>query len=135
LALTLALALVGKALRFVFGAIAVVIGGALVALTAPIAFEQPVSSIARVVTEHTGIAGVESVSSIVSGIEPTGWPAIALVAAAVALGGVLALGTGPAWRKGTSRYDAPASRRGGGDGPLDAVDSWDDLSRGADPTD
>ena len=136
LALTLALALVGKALRFVFAAIAIVIGGALVALTAPIAFEQPVSSIARVVTEHTGIAGVESVSSIVSGIEPTAWPAITLVAAAVvALGGVLALVTGPAWRKGTSRYDAPASRRGGGDGPLDAVDSWDDLSRGADPTD
>lgn len=136
LALTLALALVGKIMRIVFAAAAVVIGGALTALILPIAAERPVSAVARVVTDHTGIAGVESVASIVSGIEATAWPIVALVCAnVVALGGVLALVTGPSWRKGTSRYDAPTASRASKDGPLDAVDSWDDLTRGGDPTD
>jgi uncharacterized membrane protein (TIGR02234 family) len=136
LALTLALALVGKVVRFVFAALAIVIGGALTALVVPIVQDPPVSAVARVVTEHTGIAGVESVSAIVSGIEATGWPVVTLVAAiVVALGGALALVTGRSWRKGTSRYDAPKSSPAGGDGPLDAVDSWDRLTRGGDPTD
>lgn len=136
LALTLALALVGKALRFVFSALAVVIGGALTALITPIVADPPVSAIARVVTEHTGIAGVESVGEITSAIDATAWPIVALIASlVVAVGGALALVTGPAWRKGTSRYDAPSTSASAGDGPLDAVDSWDRLTRGGDPTD
>ena len=136
LALTLALALVGRILRFVFAALAIIIGGAMTALIAPVAADAPTSAVARVVTDHTGIAGEESVAAIVSGIDATAWPAIALASAiVVALGGVLALVTGPSWRRGTSRYDAPGSSRGSKDGPLDAVDSWDDLTRGGDPTD
>ena len=136
LALTLALALVGKVLRLVFAALAVVIGGALTSMITPLVMDPPVSAVARVVTDHTGIAGVESVAEITSGIDSTAWPIVALVAAVVlALGGALALVTGPAWRKGTSRYDAPSASSAAGDGPLDAVDSWDRLSRGGDPTD
>lgn len=136
LALTLALALVGRMLRYVFAALAVVIGGALVALATPMTVDPPVSAVARVVTQHTGIAGVESVAGIVSGIEANAWPIVAVIAAFVlAIGGALALVTGPAWSKGTSRYDTRKSSRHAGDGPLDAVDSWDELSRGDDPTD
>ena len=135
LALTLALALVGKVLRFVFAGLAVVIGVALAVLIAPIAYEQPVSAVARVVTDHTGVAGVASVSGLVSGISATAWPIISLVAAIVlAFGGLLALVTAAFWRRGTSRYDAPKTSSHAGDGPLDAVESWDELTRGDDPT-
>lgn len=135
LALALALALVGRALRYVFGALALAIGAGLAIIVAPVVFATPVSSVEKVVTEHTGIAGRESIAQIVSGLAPSAWPAVALAAAIViALGGVLVIVTGASWRRGTSRYDKPSTRHAAADGPLDAVDSWDELTRGDDPT-
>ena len=135
LALTLALALVGKVTRFIFAALAVVIGVALCAISIPVATSSPVSAVARAVTDHTGIAGIEGVSSVVSHISFTVWPLVTIIAAVVlTLGGLLALVTGAAWRKGTSRYDAQRAAAHSSDGPLDAVHSWDDLTRGDDPS-
>ncbi|HEY9306940.1 MAG TPA: Trp biosynthesis-associated membrane protein [Microbacterium sp.] len=151
LALGAALSIVGLALRYVFGALAVLIGGVLTWLTARIVLEHPVSAVASVVTESTGIAGESSVATLVASIDATLWPAVTLVVWVVLIaGGGFVLATAHGWSRTGRRYrtdDAaqPAlragSRRPGGDGPRPhdaagsrAIDDWDDLSRGEDPT-
>ncbi|MDQ7877845.1 Trp biosynthesis-associated membrane protein [Microbacterium sp. QXD-8] len=151
LALGAALSIVGLALRFVFGALAVLIGGVLAWLTARIVLEHPISAVASVVTESTGIAGESSVATLVASIDATLWPAVTLAVwvVLIAAGGFV-LATAHGWSRTGRRYrtDDPAqpalragSRRSGGDGsrPHDAagsqaIDDWDDLSRGEDPT-
>ena len=151
LALGAALSIVGLALRYVFGALAVLIGGVLAWLTARVVFEHPVSAVASVVTESTGIAGESSVAKLVASIDATAWPAVTLVVWAVLIvAGVFVLATAHAWSKtgrryrtdDTARTAAPTGpTRKGSDGarPHDAagsraIDDWDDLSRGEDPT-
>lgn len=137
LALSLALALAGRIVRMVLAVIAVALGIGLVWISAGVMFGAPVSAVESVVTEHTGIAGAEGVASVVSEIAITAWPAIALACGVlVTVGGAFALVTGLAWRRGGHRYDAAGSgHHTRPSEPLDAVDSWDDLSRGTDPTD
>nr|WP_205827482.1 Trp biosynthesis-associated membrane protein [Microbacterium excoecariae] len=134
LALSLALALSGPALRYVLAALGVVIGAALVAVTAPVAWSAPTSVVQTAVTDHTGISGEAAVAGLVSGIAVTPWAWLgAVFGALVALGGLLALVTARSWRRGGRRFDTGAGARPA-TGPLDAVDTWDDLSRGDDPT-
>jgi hypothetical protein len=151
LALGAALSIAGRTLRYVFGALAVVTGGVLAWLTARVVFEHPVSAVAAVVTESTGIAGESSVAKLVASIDATAWPALTLVVwlVLIAAGGFV-LATAHSWSRTGRRYrtddDAPpvaraTSRPAGGDGPRPhdaagsrAVDDWDDLSRGQDPT-
>nr|WP_165137600.1 Trp biosynthesis-associated membrane protein [Microbacterium amylolyticum] len=136
LALALALTLVGKVLRYVLGVLAVILGGGLGALSFQMALVTPVAALQPVVTDHTGIMGDESVAALVDAVSVTAWPWFTvLFSVLIAAGGVLALVTGSQWRQGGRRYDAAASREGAEDGrALDAVNSWDDLSRGDDPT-
>lgn len=136
LALSLALALTGTVTRLLFAGVAVILGVAIAWLAAPVAVFAPLSAVESVVTEHTGIAGSESVADIISPVDTTAWPAVAAVAGVlVVLAGVAGLATGARWRRGSARYESsPAVGRRGGTGPLDAVDSWDDLTRGDDPT-
>lgn len=145
LALGGALSIVGVVLRYVFGALTVVIAVLLGALTAGTAFATPISAVSASVTEATGITGTRAVGDLVASITPTPWPFITLVAWVVlAAGGILILVTARRWGSADRRYraegDAPA-RTAGADGarPADAardtaIDSWDDLSRGEDPT-
>jgi len=151
LALGVALSIVGLVLRYVFGALAVLIGGVLVWLTARVVLEHPVSAVASVVTESTGIAGESSVAKLVASIDATPWPAVTLVvwAVLVAAGGFV-LATAHSWSRTGRRYrtegpakNPPGADAGGrtGDGPRPhdaagsrAIDDWDDLSRGEDPT-
>jgi uncharacterized membrane protein (TIGR02234 family) len=135
LALGLVLTLVGRVLRYVLGALAVALGLGVAAMTAPIVLETPIGAVARAVTERTGITG-ETVSALVEGTSTTAWPVVTLLAAALMLAaGVVVLLTGHRWTRGGRRYatapDAPRDHSA----PLDAVDSWDHLSRGDDPTD
>ncbi len=137
LALALALSIVGVVLRHVFGLLAVVIGVALTYAAWRIAAEQPVDAVAAVVTESTGLAGVGTVSQLVSTISATPWPAVTVVASLViAAGGVFTLVTARRWQTSGRRYrtDGAVSARTSGSRPHDAIDSWDDLSRGDDPT-
>lgn len=133
LALGLVLALAGRVLRYVLGALAIMLGITLAVTIAPVAFGAPVSAVASTVTEHTGLAGEEAVGELVRSIAATPWPPISLVAAfLVALGGATAVATAAHWKRSGRRYEtAPAAPS---DGPLDAIDSWDDLSHGQDPT-
>jgi hypothetical protein len=142
LALGAALSIVGLVLRFVFGALSVLIGVVLAWLTARIAFEHPVSAVASVVTEATGIAGESSVAELLASITATAWPIVTLGAWVVLVAaGVFTLVTARGWASSGRRYrtDDPARPAADGSRPHDAagsraIDDWDGLSRGEDPT-
>ncbi|MFE1645027.1 Trp biosynthesis-associated membrane protein [Microbacterium sp. P01] len=136
LALGAALSIVGTVMRFVFGALTVAIALLLGWLTTVVAFTLPTAAVAATVTEATGISGQDAVAGLVVSTSSTPWPAITLVLwLLLAAAGVFTLVTAHRWRGTGRRYrtdvenaDAAASR------PRDAIDSWDDLSRGDDPT-
>ena len=141
LALGAALSIVGLILRLMFGVVTLLLAGLLVFLCGQVAFAPPLSAIASTVTAATGITGEAAVADLVAEVTATPWPAVTVVASVVLLAaGVFVLGTGARWPGSGRRYradaaqsaetraDAPASR------PHDAIDSWDDLSRGSDPT-
>ena len=143
LALGGALSIVGLVLRYAFGVLTVAIG---VASSRFLTWTDrvrptPISAVASTVTDTTGITGSEAVDALVAEVRPTAWPALTFVARLLLLAaGVFILVTARSWTRTGRRYesdaatpveagaDAPASR------PYDAIDSWDDLSRGADPT-
>jgi uncharacterized membrane protein (TIGR02234 family) len=137
LALGAALSIVGRVLRLVFGALTVLIAVVLGTLVAPLLFGVPASAVAPSITEVTGIAGDAAVGDLIASMSTTVWPFVAALAVAVlAATGVFVTVTGARWPTGGRKYEAAARRaaRRTSDGPLDAVDSWDDLSRGDDPT-
>lgn len=138
MALGAALSIVGLALRYVFGALSVLIGGVLAWQTARVAFELPISAVASVVTEATGITGESSVAELVASISATAWPVVTLVAGAVLVAaGAFTLATARSWAGTGRRYrtdDAARTSAAAGSRPHDAIDDWDDLSRGEDPT-
>jgi len=148
LALGAALSIVGLVLRYLFGSLAVLIAGTLAWLTARVAFEHPVSAVASVVTEATGIAGSTSVAQLIATITASAWPVVTLVVWAVLIvAGVFVLVTARGWAGTGRRYrtsdsaaaDAARSAAPAGPRPHDAagshaIDDWDDLSRGEDPT-
>lgn len=149
LALGLALTVVGRVLRYVFGVIATAIGVVLLIGSARIAIERPLDAVASVVTKATGLSGADAIADLVDSVTATAWPvAVALAGLVIALGGLWTLATAHHWRSGGRRFErdgahastsAPAgaaSRRG--EAPVAsrdrAIDSWDDLSHGDDPT-
>ncbi|KRB37881.1 Trp biosynthesis-associated membrane protein [Microbacterium sp. Root180] len=138
LALGGALSIAGLVLRYVFGALTVLIAATLAWLTAAIVFAQPVAAVASTVTEATGITGEAAVAELVAAITATAWPAVTLVATIVLLAaGVFTLVTARRWKGSGRRYrteDGPTTTAASGSRPHDAIDSWDDLSRGEDPT-
>ncbi|MFH8249805.1 Trp biosynthesis-associated membrane protein [Microbacterium sp. B2969] len=139
LALGGALSIVGLVLRYVFGALTVIIAVVLGFLTAQVAFAPPIAAVTATVTTATGITGAEAVAALVLRIETTAWPYAALAGWVVLLAaGLFTLATGRRWRGSSRRYqkDAATAATGGSAAsrPHDAIDSWDDLSRGDDPT-
>ncbi len=137
LALGLALTVVGRVLRYAFGVVAILIGGTLLSGAARIGLEHPVDAIAAVVTKATGLSGNTVIAGLVGEISGTPWPFIAAVAGVViAAGGILTLATAHRWRSGGRRYRREVAHEqiASGSRPHDAIDSWDDLSHGDDPT-
>ncbi|MCJ1674324.1 Trp biosynthesis-associated membrane protein [Rathayibacter sp. VKM Ac-2929] len=144
LALAAALAIAGPAFRIVLGLLQIVLGGSVV-LAASTALADPVRAGSSLVTDATAIAGRESVAALVASSSVTAWPVVALVAGVLtAVIGVLVLVTVRRWpgakKKRASRFE-PADGYGHGattvqtdDGDIDPVVSWDELSRGDDPT-
>ncbi|MGN8025790.1 Trp biosynthesis-associated membrane protein [Microbacterium sp. 22242] len=132
LALAAALALVGPVMRRVFAAIGLAVGVLMTVLTARILLQHPLDAVASSLTKATGLAGDSAVAGVVRTISATPWPWLALAGwILLLLGGALALITAGRWKSGGRRYrtsSAPA------EGPVDAVESWDELSRGIDPT-
>jgi len=133
LALSLVLTLVGRVLRYVLGAVATAAGVGIFAAVLPVVTGPPVSSYAATVTESTGLAGEEAISALVSAVTATGWPLTTLIASVViVLGGAFVLVTAHAWQRGGRRFDATHAKPSSG--PVDPIDSWDELSHGEDPT-
>lgn len=132
LAVSAALALVGLVLRRVFAVLAVAVGAVMLVLTARVLLGHPLDAVAPALTKATGLAGDAALNGVVQTIVATAWPWGALLAwVLLVVGGVLALITARRWRSGGGRYRATTRTS---QGPVDAVASWDDLSRGADPT-
>lgn len=135
LAVGAALALVGRVLRYLFSGLALFAGGLLAWWTAEIQFATPISAVAPTVTESTGLAGSSTVADMISAIEPSAWPTLALIGWTLQiLSAVFALATAHRWRSGGRRFRTDAAAHSEHEGPVDAIDSWDDLSRGSDPT-
>ena len=134
LALGGALSIVGRVLRYVFGAVGLVIAVTLGIASARIAFGAPLDAVAGTVATATGIQGADALADLVASVTPTAWPAVTLVVQIVlAAASVFALVTAHAWQSGSERrYQTGAG--GAPSRPHDAIDSWDDLSRGDDPT-
>ncbi|MET0812369.1 MAG: Trp biosynthesis-associated membrane protein [Microbacterium sp.] len=136
LALGAALSIAGRVLRYLFGALSVAIAVILGSLTWPVAFDPSATHAASTVTEATGISGAAAVSALVGSISSSPWTVVALGAWIVLLAaGVFTLATAHRWTGSGRKYRtdaavaAPAASR-----PHDAIDDWDDLSRGEDPT-
>lgn len=144
LALAAALAIAGPAFRVVLGLLQMILGGSVV-LASATALADPVRAGSSLVTEATAIAGRESVAALVASSSSTAWPVAALVCGALtAVLGLVVLLTVRRWpdarRRRASRFE-PVEGHGHGassvlteDGRIDPVVSWDELSRGDDPT-
>lgn len=135
LALGLALSIAGRAVRLVFGVLATATALFLGWTTLQLLASEPLGAVGPTVTETTGLAGSAAITDVVAGIEVSAWPYATLVGWVVLLvAAVVVLLTWRGWKSGGRRYrtDAPHETRAAG--PVDAIDSWDDLSRGTDPT-
>lgn len=136
LALGAALSIVGPVLRYILGVIALAIGSVVGFTAAQVLLTLPVSATATTVTEATGISGTDAVADLVASMTLTPWPAVTLVAMLLlAAAAVFTLVTARKWQGGAGRkYRTAADASEGTSRPHDAIDSWDDLSRGDDPT-
>ncbi|MFE6733584.1 Trp biosynthesis-associated membrane protein [Microbacterium sp. NPDC057650] len=135
LALGAALSIVGRVLRYVFAALAAGAAVVLIIATIPLVAAPPLTVVSGVVAEKTGLAGDAALHDIVAAITPTAWPVIALCCwFLMLLTAVFTAVTARGWKSGGRRYRTDDAHHDAHQGPLDAVDSWDDLSRGTDPT-
>lgn len=144
LALVGALAIAGPAIRLVLGVLEVVLGGC-VLLAAGLSVGDPVGAVSPAVTDATGVSGSGPTAELVAAAVPTAWPVAAFVGGVLLVAaGVLVLATGTRWPASSRRYRAArlvgaeeaVSAAGRGRAASDrAIDDWDELSRGDDPTD
>lgn len=136
LALGAALSIAGPVLRHVIAVLGLGAAVTLLVGTAPLIGSPPLSAVAPAVTKATGLGGEASLNEVVAAITPTPWPMFALIAWIVlALASGFVLATARRWPAGGRRYRASSEAAHHSTGPLDAVDSWDELSHGTDPTD
>lgn len=129
-----ALGIAGRVFRVILGALVILIGGS-VLLSAVLAIADPIGSASSAISTATGIAGADSVAGVVASVEVSPWPALAaIVGGVLALVGLGVLLTSGRWPGPSRKYEAVRFEHAGDGAPLDAVDSWDELSRGDDPT-
>jgi uncharacterized membrane protein (TIGR02234 family) len=134
LALAAALAIAGLLFRILLGVLDIVLGGC-IALSALLVLTGPVAASEAAVTNATGIAGSKSIADLVSATSLTPWPFIALTTGILlALVGVGILVTARRWPSSSRKYSAVRLEPADPDAMPDSVDSWDDLTRGDDPT-
>lgn len=136
LALAAALSLAGRVFRTVLGVVQVVISGGVI-LASLGAFSDPGRAARPTISEVTGVAGAESVAALIDSATLSAWPTIAVLLGALGvLHGVFVLVTAGSWPRGGRRFET-AQPGAGSDGAAvthDAIDDWDALSGGDDPT-
>lgn len=137
LALGGALAIAGPVFRVVLGVLEVLLGVAvLIASTAAIA--DPASAAISDVTKLTGVAGDNAVLALISDAATTAWPWAGVASGVLfVVAGIAVLLTSRRWPGPGRKYQAVRLERADG-APLSAkdaaIDNWDELSRGSDPT-
>lgn len=135
LALGAALAIVGPVLRYIFATLALLGGSVLTWWTAEIITTAPVAAVGPTVVETTGLAGSNALAEVIASITPSFWPNLALIGWILLLvASAFTLMSANRWKSGGKRFRTDTAAHDSGNGPVDAIDSWDDLSRGADPT-
>lgn len=139
LALAGALTIAGPVIRVILGLLEMLLGVSVV-LSAALAIADPAGASSAAVTAATGVAGTDSTRAAVREAALTGWPFLALAAGILmVLVGLAVVITAKAWPGPATRYQAttfePVTDAATGRvRPRDAVDDWDGLSRGDDPT-
>jgi hypothetical protein len=158
LALAAALAIAGPVVRVILGALQIAVGLAIAASSIG-AILDPVAAGSPVVTKATGIAGLGAIRSISSDAGESPWGFLAFVLGVlIALTGLFIIVSTKRWPVSGRRYQAvrfaaadaasAAAAEAGSStdaGPEDAVDTqatersqaidnWDSLSNGRDPT-
>lgn len=147
LALAAVLAIASRPWRYFLALLLVLLGVSLVWVSAQAAFFEAIVAVSGVVTDATGMSGAGTIAELVSGIEITFWPYVALFAAVLlVLIGVWVLCSNHLWVTKKQRSFETAAQResrvagnNSGARPYDAntskeSDSWDLLSGGEDPT-
>lgn len=134
LALAVALAIAGPVIRIVLGVLGALLGGSIV-LAAGIAIGDPAAASLPVVTKATGVAGHETVRDLIESVTATAWPIVALAAGILLVVASLAvIVTARAWPASARKYQAVRMETAEPSAKDRAVDEWDELSRGDDPT-
>ncbi|WP_136706871.1 Trp biosynthesis-associated membrane protein [Agromyces sp. H66] len=143
LALVAALAIAGPAIRVVLAGLEVILGGC-VLLATGLSLGDPIAAVSPAVTDATGVSGAGPTADLVASAVPTAWPAAALVGGVLLVAaGVVVLATGTRWPASARRYRSPRLVEADAGAPAArgraasdrAIDDWDELSRGDDPTD
>lgn len=129
LAGALASSIAGKVARIITSAIVFASAAGIIAVVLGILADPAHAAMAEV----GAATGIESAASNATS---TVFPVLAVVAAAVlAIAALLVLWCGRGWNVRTKYDFANSGAAGQNTGPVDDIDSWDQLSRGEDPTD
>jgi hypothetical protein len=126
-----ALTIAGPFFRVVLGALQTALGATIV-LSGVLALVDPVKASSATISDATGIAGNDSIHALVASVAVSAWPWVSTVAGGLlaALGLAVAV-TGRRWPGSSRKYSAVKLEP---EAPRSAVDDWDSLSDGSDPT-
>ena len=118
--------------RIIFAVLQFLIGLAIV-ISAWLAISSPIAASASAISTATGVGGESSIADLVSRTDQTAWPWLTVVfGVLVALGALLIASTARFWSSSSRKYQQvrfePASEH------HNAVDDWDALTGGSDPT-
>ena len=131
LTLVLALALAGPVFRVILGVLDALLGVCVVVVGAW-SLSDPVRASLPVLVEGTGIASADALAEAVTGTVATAWPFAGLAGGALMiLTGIGVAATSRAWPAGGGRYTRTRAVTPEGS----AIQDWDALSDGEDPTD
>lgn len=126
-----ALAIAGPFFRVVLGVLESALGGTIV-LSAVLAIADPAGAASPVISDATGIAGAESTAGLVAVISVLAWPWVSAIGGLLlVLLGVAVVATARRWPGAGRKYNAVRLEP---TGERSAVDDWDALSSGGDPT-
>jgi len=129
-----ALSIARKIGRWIIGIVSI-IGAATMGFASINVLTDPLNAVALKIAETTGTTGQGGGPA--AEIDVTLFPWLTMAGAVIAvIGGLLALVVGGRWPVGkTKKYDVGEDQQQNTrDGELDEIDTWDELSRGEDPT-
>ena len=126
-----ALSIAGPFFRAVLGVLQILLGVAVV-YSGVLALADPIAASASAISDATGIAGATSLPALVASLAVSAWPWVSTIGGGlISLLGLAVIVPSRRWPASTRKYNAvrvePAEGR-------TAVDDWDSLSDGTDPT-